>query len=122
MINTVIIKKKQTFRYLLNKGNIYKGKNIVVYYVNSKGKNNMFGVCVSKKNGIAVHRNKMKRWAREIYKIEEPKLKKNITIVIMYKKITTIESINYNIIKEEITKGFEEFELYENNKKNNEHT
>ena len=115
MKNTVIIKDKQMIRYLLNKGNIFKGKNLVIYSINSKEKFNLFGVCVSKKNGIAVHRNKMKRWAREIYKIEESKLKKDITLIILYKKTTTIDNLNYNIVKDDIINGFKELKLYENN-------
>lgn len=110
------IKDKKVFRYLLNKGNISKKKYIVVYYVFSKFKKNMFGVCVSKKNGIAVHRNKMKRWAREVYKYEETKLKKYITVIIMFKKETKIDKIDYKIIENEMITSFQELNLYENNK------
>ena len=114
MKNTVIIKDKKTFRYLLNKGNIYKNENLVLYAINSKEKSKLFGVCVSKKNGTAVHRNKMKRWAREVYKTEEINLKNNIILIVLYKKTTTINNLNYHVVKDQIVKGFKELNLYEN--------
>lgn len=109
------IKNKGTFRYLLNKGKFYKGKFITIYYADSKRKKNLFGVCVSKQNGNAVCRNKMKRWVREVYKNEEFEIKKNITLVIMYKKSSTIEKLNFYIIEQEIINGLKDLKLYEKN-------
>lgn len=110
---TESIKNKGTFRYLIKKGELYKGKYITMYYVSSKRKLNLFGVCVSKNNGIAVNRNKLKRWVREVYKIEEDFVKRNITLVIMYKKSVTIDMIDYYKVKEDVLKGFKELNLYE---------
>ncbi len=110
---TSSIKKKGTFKYLISKGKYSREKYIVVYLTKNSKPNNVLGICVSKKNGISVHRNKMKRWIREIYKIEESNLQKGLTLVVMYKKDTKIEDIDYNKIKEDIINSFKKLDIYE---------
>lgn len=110
---TSSIKKKGTFKYLINKGKFAREKYLVVYLIRNNKPNNVLGICVSKKNGISVHRNKMKRWIREIYKIEESKLKKGLTLVVMYRKETKIEDIDYYKVKENLSKAFEKLDIYE---------
>lgn len=121
MRSTLIIKKNNVFRYILKKGRYAKGKYIVVHVSDKKiVKNNMidinyFGVCVSKKNGNSVNRNKLKRWVREIYKKEEENLKRNYNIVILFKKNCSFENVDYNKLFEDIKKCFMELNLYEKN-------
>ena len=55
----------------------------------------------------------MKRWIREIYKTEESKLKKGLTIVVMYRKETKIEDIDYYKLKDNIIKSFTKLDIYE---------
>lgn len=110
---TINIKKKGTFRYLINKGKYFNSKNLIVYFIENKKQTNTVGVCVSKKNGKSVHRNKMKRWVREVYKDEEKLLKKGLTIVFMYKKNIKIEDVDYYKIKEDIINAFKKLNLYE---------
>lgn len=76
---------------------------------------NYFGICVSKKNGNSVNRNKLKRWVREIYKNEEKSLKRNYNIVILFKKSCSFENVDYNKLSEDIKKCFMELKLYEDN-------
>lgn len=119
MKSTLIIKKNNVFRYILKKGKYAKGKYIVIHISNKKiiknhiNNTNYFGVCVSKKNGNSVSRNKLKRWVREIYKNEEESLKKNYNIVILFKKNCSFENVNYNKLYEDIKKCFKELGLYE---------
>jgi len=110
---TISIKKKGTFKYLINKGRFSRQKYLVVYLIRNSKPSNVLGICVSKKNGISVHRNKMKRWIREIYKTEEIKLKKGLTIVVMYRKDTKIEDVDYYKLKEDLVKAFEKLDVYE---------
>ncbi len=110
---TSSIKKKGTFRYLINKGRFSKEKYLVVYFIKNDKPNNVLGICVSKKNGISVHRNKMKRWIREIYKLEESKLKKGLTLVVMYKKEVNIQELDYYKVKEDFLNSFKKLDIYE---------
>ena len=119
MKSTLKIKKNNVFRYILKKGRYAKGNYIVVHVsdkkvIKSQQKDtNYLGICVSKKNGNSVNRNKLKRWVREVYKNEENKLKKGYNIVFLYKKTTVIDNLNYNLIKEDIVKSLKELEIYE---------
>ena len=110
-----MVKKKGTFKYLFNKGNIYRGKYLSMYSSLSNKNNNYLGVCVSKKNGKSVRRNKLKRWVRETYYINEAKLKKGITIIFVLKKEITKLDVDFKLIKDEIEFMFNEANLYEKN-------
>lgn len=109
---TFSIKKKGTFKYVLKKGKYFKADSLVVY-TSKHGLNNNLGICVTKKHGISVHRNKMKRWVREVYKNEEDKLKKGYNIVVLYKKGLTIKDIDYFKVYDDIKKCFRGLDLYE---------
>ncbi|MCX8075124.1 MAG: ribonuclease P protein component [Clostridia bacterium] len=109
---TMSIKKRGTFKYILKKGKYFKGLYIVVY-ISKSGSNNHLGICVTKKHGISVNRNKMKRWVREVYKNEEDKLKRGYNIIVMYKKGVTINDLDYFKIYEDIKKCFKGLDLYE---------
>lgn len=119
MKSTLKIKKNNVFRYILKKGRYAKGNYIVVHVSdkrvikNQQKDANYLGICVSKKNGNSVNRNKLKRWVREVYKNEETNLKKNYSIVVLFKKTCSLENVNYNKIVEDIKKCFKELELYE---------
>ena len=119
MKSTLKIKKNNIFRYILKKGRYSKGNCIVVHVSNKRviknqvNNTNYLGICVSKKNGNSVNRNKLKRWVREVYKNEEIYLKKNYSIVILFKKTCSFENVNYNKIVDDIRKCFKELDLYE---------
>ncbi len=116
---TLRIKDNRVFKYIFRKGEYSKGEYVVVhscktkFSAESEDKTNFFAVCVSKKNGNSVERNRLKRYAREVYKIEETKLKKGYNFVIIYKKDTCAKNIDFNIIKEDIIYCFKELDLYD---------
>ncbi len=111
---TISLKKNNSFKYILKKGKYVISKNLVIYVIPNKNKKeNILGICVNKKHGISVHRNKMKRWVREVYKNEEEKIKKGYSIVILYKKGITINELDYMKVYKDITFCFERLDLYE---------
>lgn len=118
---TLRIKNKKVFKYVLRNGRYSRGEYVVVHISKTKFNNNdninngknFFAVCVSKKNGNSVQRNKLKRWAREVYKIEEEKLKIGYNLIILYKKNTRVEETNFNILYEDLKECFSELDLYE---------
>ncbi|MNI54939.1 hypothetical protein D3C73_1098610 [compost metagenome] len=55
----------------------------------------------------------MKRWVREVYKDEEPLIKKGYNIVVLYKKGVTLNVLDYYKVKEDIKKAFKGLDLYE---------
>lgn len=115
MLYTLRIKKSKNLKYVLKRGKYCNKRNIVVHCLRNKNikDKNYFAVCISKKNGNSVQRNKLKRWGREIYKNEEIYLKRGYNIIILYKKTTHFLDINFKVIKNEILECFEELDLYE---------
>lgn len=114
---TLKIKKNKQFKYILKNSEYAKGKYLAIHIIKNENKkytnNNFLGICISKKNGNSVMRNKMKRWVREIYKNEEKFLKKGYQIIVIYKKNTLYKYLDYYKVKDDIEKGFKELNLYE---------
>jgi ribonuclease P protein component len=61
-----IVKEHKDFDNIINTGKYKKGSFFVIYNKDNNLKFNRFGIAVSKKNGTAVIRNKMKRVTRMI--------------------------------------------------------
>jgi ribonuclease P protein component len=116
---TLRIKKNKVFKYIFRKGEYSKGNYVVVHCCKTKladeieNSMNFFAVCVSKKNGNSVQRNRLKRIAREVYKQEEQNLKKGYNYIIMFRKDTLGKLIDFNAIKEDIIYCFKELNLYD---------
>lgn len=121
MKNTKSLKKAFDFRKTLNYGNFSKGKYIAVYALKRKktenSEENLFGICVSKKHGNSVTRNKLKRWAREAYTNCEDTLKKGYLVIALYKKDIREDydngKISYELILKDMEKCFEDIGLKE---------
>ena len=79
------IKKYQEFREIIDNCNCKKSKNYFIYYRKNDYSYERYGIMVTKKNGIAVIRNKIKRQIRSIID-ETVDFKKSFDIVILVSK------------------------------------
>jgi len=104
---TKSLKGSVNFKRVLKQGKYVSGKILAVYVKkNSLENENNLGICVSKKHGNSVVRNKLKRWAREAYYFYEKKINKGYNIVILYRKDTLVNELDFNVVKDEIKSLF----------------
>ena len=110
---TKSLKGSINFKRVLKQGKYVFGKNIAIYVKLNDLNNstNRLGICVSKKHGNSVIRNKLKRWVREAYYSLENSLDKNYNIVILYRKGIEVEKLSYNVVKDEIMHLFTKINL-----------
>lgn len=116
MVFTKSLKGRYIFRYMLRKSKYISKQNITIYYLKDKNSinENFLGICVSKKHGNSVVRNKLKRWVREVYKEVESNLIKGCKIIVLFKKNINVDDIDFHVLKEEFTYCLEEAGIYIN--------
>jgi ribonuclease P protein component len=100
MKNTVMIKKNYEFKTLFSKGKFYYGDFIHFYIKKTNSNYNKFGIAVSKKQGKAVKRNRIKRLIRENYKNFEGRIEKGLNILIVINKNKDIKEITFKDIED----------------------
>ena len=96
-----IIKKSYEINKVINSKNVYKNKYFYIYKDNNNLTIHRFAICVSKKIGNAVTRNKIKRQVKDIIDKSNFIFKNNNDYVIILRK--EINTLNYNEIKENLT-------------------
>lgn len=109
MLKTKSLKGGGFFKLVLKKGKYETGKYITVYVFKTKKMseiNNFLGICVSKKHGNSVFRNKIKRWAKESYTKLEKNMESGYNIIILYKKNIEVEKLSYEVVFDEINSLF----------------
>ena len=80
---TTSLKRNHEFKRLYNKGNSAASHCVVVYCRRNGKKENRLGLTVSTKLGGAVQRNRIRRRLKEIYRLNEDKLKPGYDVVIV---------------------------------------
>ena len=66
------------------------------------------GIAIKKNIKSAILRNRVKRVIREVYRLEEKKLKQHYNIIICF----NTDSVNYDDIYSDIKKAFYELDMY----------
>lgn len=107
------LKGSINFKRVLKQGKYASAKNITIYIkkINSLEDANLLGICVSKKHGNSVVRNKLKRWARESYYTLEESVEKNYSIVVLFKKGIDVDKLSFNVVKDEMRDLFIKIDL-----------
>jgi len=75
------IRRKKDFLRIYSNGRRYKGRYFVILYLPNNLDYSRMAVVVSKKHGKAVVRNKIKRWARELFRRNKQLLPENLDII-----------------------------------------
>ena len=83
MLHTVSLKENSVFRRLYRRGACAGNRFLVIYCRRNGGTTSRLGLTVSPKLGHAVVRNRIRRRLREIYRAQEPTLKKGYDLVIV---------------------------------------
>lgn len=81
MKNSFWLKNNSDFKKVYSKGKSYANRNLVIYFYPNNEDINRIGISVSKKVGISVVRNRIKRLVRECYRLNEYKIKKGYDII-----------------------------------------
>lgn len=81
------LRSNEEFRAVYRKRNTVHNRDFTIFIKNNDKKNPRFGICVSKKNGKAYQRNKLKRRIREILRLNFSNIN-NVDLVIIPKSHT----------------------------------
>lgn len=89
-----ILKESRHFNEIINSFKPVKKQFVSIYKKENSLENNRFGICVSKKQGNAIYRNKIKRKIKEFIRIKNL-FNGNIDyIIIVINRINTKEDFN----------------------------
>ena len=98
MIRIETIKKKREFSEIFASAESVKSSLLVVYVQGILRDNIRFGICVAKKAGGSVERNRVKRRLREIVRTNLHRIKRGFNIIIVARY--PCKNANYHQIQE----------------------
>lgn len=104
MLNTVSLKLNKDFRRLYGRGQSLVSPVVVVYVMRNRLNINRLGITVSKKNGCAVVRNRVRRIIKEAFRQIEPNLKKSYDFVLVARGKTSF--VKSTVVKKALIKLF----------------
>lgn len=109
MVFTKSLKGQYRFKLTLKRGQYFSNKNITIYVLKNKkcDSSNFLGICVSKKHGNSVVRNRLKRWVREAYKEIEDSVEVGNNIIVLFKKNINVDEIDFHLVKKELIEAIE---------------
>ena len=107
---TVSLTENRVFQRLSNKGKRAVQSSAALYYRRTGRPVTRLGLTVGTKLGSAVVRNRVKRRLREIYRLEEPKLKPGYDLVIVAR--VRARDADYHTLERELKRLFDMGGLY----------
>lgn len=110
------LKKNYEFKYVLSKGNYYRGKYLTIYVKKNNHNKNVIGIAVNTKFGKAVKRNHAKRLIRENYILIKNDLKQGNNIIFLLNKEIEIKELNFFELKNDMVNIFNKANLFEKGK------
>lgn len=109
------LKKSSEFQEVFKSGKWYSSDILVIYSKKINSEVNKVGVAVSKKIGKSVVRNRLKRLAREAYRLNEDKLQAGYNIVIVYKNSINPDELNFEKVEKELCKCLKKAGIFNEN-------
>ncbi len=107
---TVSLKDNRVFRRLYSRGNRAVTRHLAVYSRRTNRKETRLGLSVGTKIGCAVVRNRIKRRFREIYRLEEPRLKPGYDLVIVARHPAA--TAEFSALREDLLRALAQSGLY----------
>ena len=101
------LKKNYQFRNVLTKGQVFSGKQIIVYIRNNKVEKNRLGIAIHTKLAKAVKRNRLKRLIRENYRLISQRLLPGKDIVFLWNKKVDYQEADFFQIQKDMEKVFQ---------------
>ena len=103
------VKRNHHFKWIIKKGKKSNKKTVRVFITHNKDNKNKLGIAIKKNIKSAVLRNRVKRVIREIYRLEENKLRKHFNIIICF----NTEIVNFDEIYNDIKNAFFDLNMYQ---------
>lgn len=77
------LRSNRDFRYVYDKGKSFANRYVVIFFIKNSFNYNRVGFSTTKKLGKNVVRNKIKRRMKEIYRLNNNKIKKGYDIIFL---------------------------------------
>lgn len=106
---TISLKENHLFRRAYNRGKTAADSRLALYVRRNGRKGNRLGFTVSTKVGHAVVRNRVRRRLREIYRLNEDKLRSGCDVVVVAR--TRAASSGYHQLEKSFLKLADKLEL-----------
>ena len=108
MKKTKMLKKNYEFKNVFVKGKYISGEYIEAVIKKNKTTENLnfLGIAISVKIAKAVKRNHIKRLIREVYRLNENRIKTGYSIVFLWKKKQNIINANFENVKKDMENIF----------------